>query len=344
MKNWTVRQRILVGFSAVFIIMLMLSMFAYWRLRDIESKATELNQDSIPSLHLIGLLHAASIETYTSTEQHVLETDPAKMAQITAFIQQKSAERLDILKQLSSTLQTPRDKELLDATNAALALYMPSRAQVLKLSSDPRTKAQAATLLRGEYDSLYTKLQEAIEAQVQLKKEESNEAGLKIQEAVASAQRAILYGLMVGLVLAVISAYLVIQAVNKSLTKLVSVVNTTRNGNQQQLSTANEIAATTAEIGATSKQISVTSKELVRTMKAVAERDGPANRGGLRFHPGSPRSAQRESGKHRHGDYDDHQGCRSNKSFIVERRHRSGESRRLRPRIRGCGDGDSQAR
>ena len=86
-----------------------------------------------------------------------------------------------------------------------------------------------------------------------------------------SAQRAILDGLLIGLILSVISAYLVIQAVNKSLTKLVSVVDTTRNGNQQQLSTANEIAATTAEIGATSKQISVTSKELVRTMKAVAD-------------------------------------------------------------------------
>ena len=87
----------------------------------------------------------------------------------------------------------------------------------------------------------------------------------------ASAQRAILDGLLIGLILSVISAYLVIQAVNKSLTKLVSVVDTTRNGNQQWLSTANEIAATTAEIGATSKQISVTSKELVRTMKAVAD-------------------------------------------------------------------------
>jgi methyl-accepting chemotaxis protein WspA len=271
MKNWTVRQRILVGFSVVFMIMLLLSVFAYWRLRDIESQATELNQDSIPSLHLIGLLHAVSIETYTSTEQHVLETDPAKMQQIIAFIQQKSVERLEILKQLNSTLKTPRDQELLDATNAALATYMASRTQVLKLSADPKTKPQAAALLQGQYDALYAKLQEAIEAQVELKKNESNEAGLRIQGAVASAQRAILYGLLMGLALAVISAYVVIQAVNKSLTKLVSVVDTTRNGNQQQLSTANEIAATTAEIGATSKQISVTSKELVRTMKAVAE-------------------------------------------------------------------------
>jgi len=271
MKNWTVRQRILVGFSVVFMIMFVLGMFAYWQLRDIESQATELKQDSIPALHLIGLLHAVSIETYTSTEQYVLESDPAKMEQIMAFIQQKSVERLDILKQLASIVNTPRDKELLDATNAALAPYMAARGQVLKLSANPKTKPQAAALLGDQYEVLYQRLQDAVEAQVELEKNEANEAGLRIQETVASAQQAILFGLLIGLFLAVISAYVVIQAVNRSLAKLVSVVDTTRNGNQRQLNTANEIAATTAEIGATSKQISVTSKELVRTMKAVAE-------------------------------------------------------------------------
>ena len=44
----------------------------------------------------------------------------------------------------------------------------------------------------------------------------------------------------------------------------------TRTGNQQQLTTANEIAATTTEIGATSQEISSTSKELVRTMNEVS--------------------------------------------------------------------------
>jgi methyl-accepting chemotaxis protein WspA len=271
MNNWTVKQRILVGFSVVFIIMFVLGMFAYWRLRTIESQTAALNLQSIPALDLVGRLHAVSIETYSSTQQHILESDPAKMEAIMAFIQQKTVERLDILKQLDSTVVTPQDKESLDATKAALAPYMEVRGQVLKLSKDPRTKAQAATLLQDQLQPLYRKLQDTIEDQVKLEKDEATTAGQQINGPIASAKTAILEGLLIGLILAVVSAYLVIQAVNRSLAKLVSVVDTTRNGNQQQLSTANEIAATTAEIGATSKQISVTSKELVRTMKAVAE-------------------------------------------------------------------------
>jgi methyl-accepting chemotaxis protein WspA len=148
---------------------------------------------------------------------------------------------------------------------------MEVRGQVLKLSGDPKNKSQAAALLSDQLEPLYNKLQEAIAAQVQLNKAAADQRGEQITGAVGSAQNALLEGLLVGLLLALGSAYLVLRAVNQSLAKLVSAVDITRTGNQQHLSTANEIAATTAEIGATSKQISVTSKELVQTMKNVAE-------------------------------------------------------------------------
>jgi methyl-accepting chemotaxis protein WspA len=271
MKKWTVRQLIVLGFTSVLLIMIVLSTFTYRRLRDIENQAAALHADSIPALYFAGRLHAVSIETYTSTQQHILESDPAKMAQIMVFIREKTAERLDLLRQLDGTVTTARDKELLDATKTALAPYMEVRGQVLKLSADPKTKAQAATLLNDQLQSLYDKLQECIAAEVRLNQATADERGEQIKGAVSSAQNALLEGLLIGLFLALGGAYLVLRAVNQSLGKLLSAVDITRTGNQQHLSTANEIAATTAEIGATSKQISVTSKELVQTMKNVAE-------------------------------------------------------------------------
>ena len=101
-------------------------------------------------------------------------------------------------------------------------------------------------------------------------KSDADEAGSQIQVAVASTQAAIWESLLIGLLIALTGGYLLVRAINRSLANLVSAVEVTQSGNQQQLSTANEIAATTSEIGATSKQISVTSKELVHTMKEVA--------------------------------------------------------------------------
>jgi methyl-accepting chemotaxis protein WspA len=269
-KNWTVRQRIILGFSAIIVIMVGLSTFAYVRLRGIEGQATVLRRDLIPGLFVVGRLHSVSIETYTSTQQHILEQDPAKMEQIMSFIQQKTVERLDLLKQHQSMLLTAKDKELFDATSAALAPYMVVRTQVLKLSANPKTKTEAQALLHDQLEPLYAKLQDAIAAEVDLTKSDADEAGSQIQDAVTSTQSAIWESLLIGLLIALAGGYLLVRAINRSLTNLVSAVEVTQSGNQQQLSTANEIAATTSEIGATSKQISVTSKELVHTMKEVA--------------------------------------------------------------------------
>ena len=143
-------------------------------------------------------------------------------------------------------------------------------AEVLRLSADPRTKPQAAALLRDRLEPLYATLQDSIEAEVDASTAGANAASERIEATVISTQRAILASLLVGLILALSSGYLLIRTINRSIAKLMSAVAVTRNGNQQQLSTANEIAATTSEIGATSQEISSTSKELVRTMNEVS--------------------------------------------------------------------------
>src|SRR6202047_2415015 len=149
-KSWTVRQRIIIGFSAVMAIMLGLTTFAYLRLRDIEAQAAVLRSDLIPGLYIIGRLKAVSVETYTATQQHILEDDPAKREQIMSFIQLKTKERLDLLSQYQSVITTAREKELFDATHEALQPYMVVRTQVLKLSANPKTKAQAGPLLHDQ--------------------------------------------------------------------------------------------------------------------------------------------------------------------------------------------------
>src|ERR1700674_5504299 len=136
-KNWKVRQRIIIGFSAVMAIMVALTTFTYVRIRGIEAQAAVLRSDLIPGLFIVSRLKAVSIETYTSTQQHILEEDPAKMDRIMSFIQEKTKERLDLLSQHQAILTTPHEKELFDATHEALQPYMVVRTQVLKLSANP---------------------------------------------------------------------------------------------------------------------------------------------------------------------------------------------------------------
>src|SRR5471032_1898282 len=123
MKQWTLKRRTILGFSAVVAIMIVLSLFAYERLAGIGTQAADLQRDYVPSLYLAGRLHDVSIQTYASVQQHVLERDPGKMQELLSYIQQKSTERLDLLKQHDALLSTPQERALAEATRVALAPY-----------------------------------------------------------------------------------------------------------------------------------------------------------------------------------------------------------------------------
>ena len=270
MKDWTVKRRTILGFSAVVAIMIVLSFVAYERLAAIQQQATDLRREWVPGLYLAGRLDAVSIQAHMSVHQHVLELDPGRMRQVWAAIQQESTERADLLTQHDALLTTPQERALAEATRAALAAYVTTTAEVVRLSTSVPTKPQAAALLRDRLDRLYSTLRNAIAAQVQVSTAGAATASARIESTVISTQRAIVGSLLVGLLLALASGYLLVRAINRSIAKLISAVDITRTGHRQQLSTANEIAATTSEIGATSQEISSTSKELVKTMTEVS--------------------------------------------------------------------------
>jgi len=230
----SVRKKIVLGFSAVTLLMVALCAFAYIQLHDIEAQAAELRGESVPALHLAGKIHATSVSTYAAVQQLILERDPAKMQQIRTYLEDKTAERLELLKKYEPTLKTDKQRELYAATKTALAPYMVVRRQVESLGVDPKTKAEAAKLQRDQLESLYGKLQEAIEAELAFNKTIADQAGQEIQEAVARARTGMLISLFIGVILALTAGYLVVQAVDRPLVRLVAAMELLRGGDFSQ--------------------------------------------------------------------------------------------------------------
>src|SRR5579862_2147655 len=157
----TVRSKIVLSFSATILLMIALCAFAYIQLHGIEIQAVALRTEAVPGVYLSGRLHTVSVSTYTSVQQLILEQDPARIQQIKAYLEDKTAERLELLKKYGPTIKTDKQRELFGATNAALAPYMVVRRQVEKLGADSKTKTAAATMQRDQLEPLYAKLQEA---------------------------------------------------------------------------------------------------------------------------------------------------------------------------------------
>jgi methyl-accepting chemotaxis protein WspA len=234
MKIGNVRKRIVLGFSAVVLLMVALCALAYIQLGDIEVQAAETRAESVPGLYLSGRLHAVSISTYSSVQQLILENDFSKMQQIRADLDDKTTERLELLKKYEPTLRTDKQRELYEATKTALAPYMVVRREVVRLSADPKTKADAAKLQRDQLDSLYTKLQDAVEAELAFNKATADEASQRIQETVARARTGMLVSLLIAVIFALGAGYLVVQAIDRPLARLVTEMEVLRGGDFSQ--------------------------------------------------------------------------------------------------------------
>jgi methyl-accepting chemotaxis protein WspA len=233
-NNGTVRKRIILGFSAVILLMVGLCILAYVQLGGIEAQATAVRAESVPGLDLVGRLHSVSISTYTSVQQLVLERDPARIQQILAYIREKSAERLELLRQYDLAIKTAKARELAEATREALGPYMLVRGEVIRLGTDPKTKAEAATLLHEKLEPTYGKLQEAIDAEVTFNKMNAAEAAERIQASVSKARTGMIVGLLIGFILASVAGYLVVQAVNRPLARLINAMEVMRQGDYSQ--------------------------------------------------------------------------------------------------------------
>jgi len=288
--------------------MVALCSYAYIQLRNIEAQAIELRSDSVPGLYLAGRLQATSIATYTSVQQLILEQDHSRAQQIIAYLEEKSAERLELLKQYKPTVTTEKERALYEATKAALAPYMVVRRQVEKLSVDPKTKAEASELQRSQLEPLYRKLQETFDAELAFNKITADGAAQQIEENVVRARTGMLVSLIVGVVLAAAAGFFVVQAIDRPLARLVTAMEFLRGGDfshklpmtqggefgilanglnlvidslQEMIrrvqksglqvnTSATEIAATAQEQLSTASQVSTTTSEIGATSKEIS--------------------------------------------------------------------------
>jgi methyl-accepting chemotaxis protein WspA len=230
----TVRSKIIVGLSAVIVLLVALCLFAYTELRGIAAQATVLRAESVPALRLAGGLQAVSIITYSAVQQLILETDSSKIRQIQTVLEEKTTERLDLLKEYEPLIAATKQRELFDSTRAALAPYMSVRRQVETLAASPKTKGDAALMLHDQLDPLYRRLQDSIQAEVDFNKANAEDASRRIQENVASSEFGIFASLVIGVSLALVAGYLLVQAINKPLGQLVCAMELLRGGDFSQ--------------------------------------------------------------------------------------------------------------
>jgi PAS domain S-box-containing protein len=265
-KNSTVRNKIIFSFSAVVLLIVGLSGFAYVQLRAIESELSVARSQSVPGLDLAARVEAVSISAFTSFEQLVEENDESKARTIQDYLAAKTEERLELLARYQRLIQTDEQRQLFAATETTLAEYMASRGRVERLSLDPKTRAQAAAQLESETRPLYHKLLETIENQVRFNRRNTDLAGVRIEQAVQRAETVIFIGLLVVIVLAAAAGDVLTRAISRPLAALLAAMEPLRKRDFSQpiiLNTKDEFGVLAAGLDSV--------RESLRTMESRAQ-------------------------------------------------------------------------
>jgi methyl-accepting chemotaxis protein WspA len=277
MKNRTVKQYIVLGFSSMMVIVVLLSAFAFVLLYQIRGRVADIAMDSLPGLFLSGQIKSLSLQTLGLVGSHVMSSDALEKRELDSGIAANQLKLDDLLHEYEKTIVQSHDRELFNDVMKARTDCQNSYEAVLDVSRGEKS-AEAQAALQRQTNGPCKDFQSAADAEVMDNKQVSEAAIQGILGVVSRAELAVILSLLVGIVVALVGSGFLIRAINRLVLQVHEAglkVSTSSAEiaatSQAQLSTANEIAATTSEIGATSKQISVTSKELVQAMKEVAD-------------------------------------------------------------------------
>lgn len=301
MKNLTVRARIVLGFSVVILIMLGIGGLAFNHLNEIRLETQELSETTLPATWTIAELDSTSTDEYALTEQALLSTDPSRVAQAKLDVETKAKDIDKLLQDYDKTV--PRDggkaAQLFEKVKAARTAYVQVRANAF---------ARASGVTTGTVDAAYHAYDDSLTDQANANHESATASGGHIRDTVMSAQRAIAIGLLLSLVLATVSGFLLVNAINQPLSLVVDAIEPMRQGDlSQRLSLARndefgvlsqglnrladdltsiigqvqkatiqvntsvtEIAATAREQQATASEIAATTTEVGATSKEIS--------------------------------------------------------------------------
>ncbi|CAN7263838.1 methyl-accepting chemotaxis protein [Trinickia sp. LjRoot230] len=230
--RFTLGNRIVFSFGALFVLMLVMAAISYTRLRTIDDEAVSLARDSVAGLYMSTSLRAASNESYATLARAIyVDSDPDGA--------KRDLDRLpDILRKFDqvsagyqATLFRDDDREYFRAFRAAYEQYLPLLNDVARQAQTSRPAAQAAFVrLTPAWENVIR----AGETLVNENHTRADESAQLIRNSVIGTEITLATALGIVLLVALASGYALYKAVTVPMARLVEVHDGMRTGNLTQ--------------------------------------------------------------------------------------------------------------
>ncbi|WP_284314864.1 methyl-accepting chemotaxis protein [Labrys miyagiensis] len=233
MNNITIKNRILLSFAIILVILSIMAIAIYYWLQQIENEANTLESSTVPALYYSAQLQSSWAQAFGRVEEFALQDTPADRARVANQIKTNQENLRQLISKYKTTIDTEQDQKNYDTVANIANQLFPAEDAVLQRglttsASGVVTDVQAD--IRDHLKEPYADIGTALGAMFNYNRGESDNSSRRIVDAVYVA----LYGLAIGfaaaLVLSLLCGYLLFRAVMSPLGRLLGTVDTLRQG------------------------------------------------------------------------------------------------------------------
>ncbi|AMO95691.1 methyl-accepting chemotaxis (MCP) signaling domain protein [Collimonas fungivorans] len=233
MKQWTIRQRMLVSFGLILALMGFMAGITYLKLEAIEHETTSFQTDSMPGLELSTGIRSTWFQSYLLALQVVALDNPDERKQDLATMR-ADAEKMDkLIADYDKTIFEGEDRTNFNAFKAARTQYDRLMADVLKLD-DSQKNPQARALLIQQLEPAWQLGRNAATQLRDFNQQAEVHSVDKIESAVLVAKSTLLVALVIALVAALICGFFLLRAITRPMADLIAALEVIRSGDLSQ--------------------------------------------------------------------------------------------------------------
>lgn len=226
MNHWKVGTRIAVGFSAVVVIAIAVGIFAYAKVSSISRISTEVTDNSLPSVYLVGRVESNVQAAMALLMQHVASSDPQQVAQVETEIQALRTANQETLASYEKLIASDSERALYETFKTDRTAFWDEFEEILKVSRLGTTEAnhRAEEMVQQQLKPAHKRYADAANALVALNKKDADTASGEMKESVSSARSGIIIGLLLAGIVAIGIALFVVRSITGPLATSVELV------------------------------------------------------------------------------------------------------------------------
>jgi methyl-accepting chemotaxis protein WspA len=230
--RFTIGNRIVLSFGALFVLMLVMAAISYTRLRVMDGEALSMSRDSVPGLFLATSLRAASNESYVTLERALyVDSDADSFKRDVDHLPQALRKFDQVSADYQATLFRADDRERYRQFKATYDQYVPLLNDAVRVAQTSKPQAQAAFL---RLTPVWDKVIEEANSLVSENRTQADESAQAIRDSVSSTEITLATALAVTLLAALGMGITLYRSITVPMASLVDVHNVMRTGNLTQ--------------------------------------------------------------------------------------------------------------